>query len=219
MSVRTVVQLAIVVIGIVTLYLGTSDRWNWAKLMRGAIVVLTLLVGGVAGGIYWSSLPPTSPVSDIWDISLGASKGDVRFLKGEPSEVIEPGTWVYVANRTRTYYLVFGSTDEIIRVLVVPGPGYSSGVSLHGVRKGFDAQRLVEQLGEPSRVIRLSNDIRRAYLYTHLNALFILEQGTVVCFGIYDVDAGDPYAEGGDDVGMTSSRQQPRVTWLSGDQG
>ncbi len=206
MSVRAAVLLSAVFIGVVALYLETRDQWNWTKLMRRLILGLLLLVGGIGGWIYWSSLPPSSPVSEFWGIALGASKSDVRFLKGEPSEIVEPGTWVYVADRSRTYSLVFGNTDEIIRILAVSGPGFGSGASLLGVRTGFGTQRLVDQLGEPSRVLRLPNDLRRAYLYTHLNAVFILEQSAVVSYGIYDVEAGDPYAEGGDEVGTTSSR-------------
>jgi len=206
MGVRTAVLLAGVFIGVVALYLETRDQWNWTKLMRRLILGLLLLVGSVGGWIYWISLPPTSPVSEFWGISLGASKSDVRFLKGEPSEIVEPATWVYVADRRRTYHLVFGNTDEIVRILVAPGPGFRSGAPLLGVRTGFGTQRLVDRLGEPSRVLRLPNDLRRAYLYTHLNAVFVLEQSAVVSYGIYDVEAGDPYAEGGDEVGTTSSR-------------
>ena len=63
-------------------------------------------------------------------------------------------------------------------------------------------------------MLRLSNDLRRAYLYTHLNAVFILEQSAVVSYGIYDVEAGDPYAEGGDEVGPTSSSElNPRIPY------
>ncbi len=193
MSVRAAVLLSAVFIGVVALYLATRDQWNWTKLMRRLILGLLLLVGGIGGWIYWSSLPPSSPVSEFWGIALGASKSDVRFLKGEPSEIVEPGTWAYVADRSRTYSLVFGNTDEIIRILAVSGPGFGSGASLLGVRTGLGTQRLVDQLGAPSRVLRLPNDLRRAYLYTHLNAVFILERSAVVSYGIYDVGAVDVF--------------------------
>jgi hypothetical protein len=206
MGVRSAVLLSGVFIGFVVLYLVTRNQWNWIKLMRRLMLGLLLSVGSIGGWIYWSSLPPTSPVSEFWGISLGSSKSGVRFLKGEPSEIVEPGTWVYVADRGRTYHLVFGDTDEIIRILAVSGPGFGSRASLLGVRTGFGTQRLVDQLGEPSRVLRLPDDLRRAYLYTHLNAVFILEQSAVVSYGIYDVEGGDPYTEGGDEVGRTSSR-------------
>jgi len=209
MTIGTAVLRLAVFIGIIALCLGTRNQWNWAKLVRGATLGLMFLVGGIGGWAYWSSLPPTSPVSELWDISLGASKSDVRFLKGEPSEIVEPGTWVYVADSRRTYYLAFGSTDAITRILVVSGPGFSSRASLLGVRTGFGAQRLVDQLGEPSRVLHLSNDLRRAYLYSHLNAVFLLEQGAVVSYGIYDIEAGDPFAEGEDEVGTVSDSEEP----------
>ena len=206
MSASAVVLLSAVIIGIVALYLGTRDHWNWTRLTRRVILVLMLLVGGVAGWIYWSSRPPTSPVSEFWGISLGASKGDVLFLKGEPSEIIESGAWLYAPDRSRTYHLLFGNEDEIIRLLVDSERGFGGAASLFGIRTGFDSQRLVERLGEPTRVVRLSNDLRRAYLYAHLNSLFILRRGEVVSYGIYDVEAGDPYAEGGDEGDTAAHR-------------
>ncbi len=203
---RAAVLLAVVFIGGVALCLGTRDQWDWAKLMRRLTLGLILVVGGVGGWIYWSALPPTSPVTEFWDLPLGASKSDVRFLKGEPSEILEPGTWVYPAGRSGRYHVVFGDGDQVARIVAVSAVGLGSGAYLLGVRTGFGTQRLVDQLGEPSRVVHLSNDLRRAYLYPHLNAVFILQQSRVVSYGIYDVEAGDPYAEGGDEVSVASSR-------------
>ena len=200
------ILLVAVLLGTVALYLDTRDRWNWDRLTRAMIFALALFVGGAAGLIYWSSLPPTSPVSALWDIPLGAGKGDVRFLKGEPSEIVEPGTWLYAATRGSTYSVVFGEADEVTRVLAVSPPGYGSGAFLLGIRPGLGVQRLVDQLGEPSRVVPLSNDLRRAYLYSHLNAVFVLERGAVVSYGIYDVEAGDPYGEGEGEVGAALTR-------------
>lgn len=205
MGIRTAMLLA-GIIGVVALYVATRDEVDWAHLTKRLAFGLALTVGGVVALIYWSSLPPTSPVSELWDIPLGASKSDVRFLKGEPAEIVEPSTWVYTPYRSREYHLVFGEQDEVVRILVVSGPGFGSGAPLFGVRTGFGSDRLVERLGEPSRVLPLSNDLRRAYLYTHLNALFILEQSEVVSYGIYDVDGGDPYAEGGAEAGPTAAR-------------
>jgi len=193
MSARTLVFVAVALVGIFALYLDTRGGWNWARLMRGLLLALVIVVGGIAGLVYWSSLPPSEPVSHLWDISLGASKSDVRFLKGDPSEIIEPATWAYASSSSRTYHLVFGDADEVIRILVASGPGFSSGASLLGVRMGFDVQRLVDRLGRPSRVVPLPDNLRRAYLYDHRNAVFVLEQGAVTTYGIYDVEAGDPY--------------------------
>ena len=65
-----------------------------------------------------------------------------------------------------------------------------------------EADRLIDQLGEPSSVITLTGGLRRAYLYRHLNAVFILEKRVVVSYGIYDAAAGDPFAEGDDPLGV-----------------
>jgi hypothetical protein len=201
MGVRTAMLLALVFTGIVALYLETRDRWNWAKLSRRLILGLMLLVGVVGGWIYWSSLPPTSPASELWGISLGASKSDVLFLKGEPSVIVEPDTWIYALSRNRTYRVAFGDADEVVRIVVVSGPGFGSGAPFFGIRTGFGGQRLVDRLGEPTRVLRSPDDLRRAYLYDHLNAVFILEQSVVVSYGIYDIEAGRPYSEGGAEAG------------------
>lgn len=206
MGVRSALLLAAVLVGVVALYLETWDRWDWTKLSRRLILALMLLVGGVAGWIYWNSLPPTSPVAEFWGIALGASKSDVRFLKGEPAEIVEPGTWVYEPGRSGRYHVVFGDTDQVVRIIAVSAAGLGSGAYLLGVRTGFGSERLADRLGAPSRVIHLSNDLRRAYLYPHLHAVIILEQGAVVSYGIYDVEAGDPYAEGEDEVGTASNR-------------
>lgn len=201
MGVRAAVLLAAVVIGVVALYLETRERWDWTKLIRRLLLGLVLVVGSVGGGIYWSSLPPTSPVSELWGIALGASKDDVLFLKGEPAAILEPGTWFYAPSRNRAYHVVFGDSDEVVRILVLSGPGFSSGAPIFGVRTGFRTQRLVDRLGEPSRVLSLSNGLQRAYLYDHLNAVFVLEQSEVVAYGIYDAAAGDPFAESGAEAG------------------
>ncbi len=206
MGARAAMLFLTVLIGFAALYLATRNRWDWTKLMRRLVLALVLLLGGFAGGVYWNSLPPTSPVSEFWDVSLGASKSDVRFLKGEPLEVVEPGTWVYKAGREGRYHVVFEDTDQVVRVVAMSASGLGSGAFLFGVREGFDAGRLVDRVGDPSRVIHLSNDLRRAYLYPHLNAVFILERGRVVSYGIYDVDAGDPYAEGEDEAGVVAEQ-------------
>jgi len=177
--------------GVVALYLATRDRWDWAQLVRRAFFALVIVIGAAWAWIYWSSLPPTAPVTELWGIALGASESDVLFLKGEPDEISDPHTWVYMMSRNRTYNVVFGETDQVVSIRLVPGAGYSSGLPLLGVRAGFDESRLIEQLGEPARVVALADDLRRAYLYPRLNALFILERGTVVSLGIYDTAAGD----------------------------
>ena len=178
--------------GIVALYLVTRDDWDWPRLNRRVVLGMLIAFAVSWGWIYWSSLPSTSPVSELWGIALGSSRSDVLFLKGEPAEVFAPHTWNYVASRNRTYSVVFDDADRVVRVLAFPGPGYSSGVSLLGVREGFDRSRVIELLGEPSRVVSLADGIQRAYLYDRRNAVFVLERGAVVSFGIYDAAANAP---------------------------
>ena len=148
MAARTALLFLIFCAGIVVLYLGTRDQWDWSRLLRRVVFALVVVVGGVAGWIHWSSLPPTTPIAELWDVPLGVSEGDVRFLKGEPTEVVDPRTWVYAVDRSRTYRLTFADSGEIVRILVDPGPGYSSGVSLLGIRQGFGVERLIDRLGE-----------------------------------------------------------------------
>ena len=87
---------------------------------------------------------------------------------------------------------------------MLPGPGFADGGSLLGVRKGLAVEHVVDRLGEPAAVLRLSGDLRRAYLYPRFNAVFILERGAVVSFGIYDADAGTPFAEAEVETGAAS---------------
>lgn len=196
MAVRTAMLVAVLGVGVLALYLSTWNMWDWSKLLRRAGLVAVALVAALAGWMYWSSLPPTTPVTEWWGVALGATRSDVRFLKGEPTEIVGESTWVYALDSRRTYRLVFADSGEVVQLLAYPGPGFSSGVSLLGVREGLEEARVLERLGEPTRVVGLADGLRRAYLYDPLNAVFLLERGAVVSFGIYDVGAGVPYADG-----------------------
>jgi hypothetical protein len=54
MSIGTAIFLSSFVIGLVLLYGFTRDRWRWRRIIVGFVSAMVLLVGGVAGFIWWT---------------------------------------------------------------------------------------------------------------------------------------------------------------------
>jgi hypothetical protein len=61
-----------------------------------------LLLTIAAGGWYAYSLIPAKPNRQVvfWDIPLGATESDVKFLKGTPTKTLDDDRWVYEKTKT-----------------------------------------------------------------------------------------------------------------------
>jgi hypothetical protein len=79
---------SVLLLSFVALYIATRDRWNWRKIgfrLFGGFIGI-LVIGGGAVYLYGIYEEPPRKETSFWDIQLGISKSDVRFLKGNPSE-------------------------------------------------------------------------------------------------------------------------------------
>ena len=203
-----------ILLGIFALSLPTRDGANRRHyLLRSAAVAVVVLVGFL-GVIYWSPAPAKQ--TGFWDLALGASREDVRFLKGAPdSGSADSDTWIYfgkpdsLSNGGRRYrgdvrYTIQFRDDHVwivvaYSVLDADGIGggkclgpCETGQSLQGVQGGIGVQRVESVLGKPTVILSHDGGFERVYLYPELNLVFILKQGKVWFYGVYDSDLGDP---------------------------
>lgn len=193
MSLGTGIFLSALFLGIIALYLGTKDQWNWRKiaftLIAGPLAIAVVIAAGVGAYAYWVSVP--RPATEFWDIPLGASKDDVRFLKGEPRlSGDELGGWLYShTERGYVYWynVEFGVDERVVEVVYHyhEGSRYLS-PDLLGIDAQYSLQRLVSKLGEPEQVGTVNDGLIRWYTYPRLNLRVALEKNQVIAYGIYD---------------------------------
>ena len=200
MSLGTSIFLSSLVLAIVSLYITTKDRWNWKKIILWPILSLfglALLV------VIWISVPTSVSVefkpevqTSFWGISLNATKDDVTFLKGKPSNV-EKGNWEWwlyeersaLYQDTDTYGVVF--KGDRLRLVYYDGTNYSSAPLLQGkswVQRG--AEDVTEKFGTPSHVSKSQDGLVRVYCYSSYNTFFVLEKNKVSSYGLYNASFG-----------------------------
>jgi hypothetical protein len=187
-----------VLLGVVALYVSTRDRWDWKKLVRktigwsivvaGTLLVLYALVGL---GLYIHqrrvALSESKPIVQdrYWDITLGATKADVKFVKGKPTT--EGDTWVY--NETPapgyaedTMYTIFFNADRVCGVL-------GQGARFEGLQRITNYSTLDdlrEKFGEPTEVRTSADNLRRWFLYGKYHLVFQMSMNKVEAVGVYD---------------------------------
>lgn len=84
MSLGTSIFLSSVVLAIAAIFIATKDRWNWKKLTLWSVGAGCLIA--LVAYAYTSIQQRPKKETSFGDIPLGATKADVKFLKGEPTE-------------------------------------------------------------------------------------------------------------------------------------
>jgi len=98
MNTGLAILLSSIFIGLIILYISTKDSWSWKKiLIRLTISIFIITFTVIIGIIVYSEIKDRPRhAAEFWDISLGASKADVKFLKGKPKGYINQNTWIYI---------------------------------------------------------------------------------------------------------------------------
>ena len=86
MSLGFSIFLSSVVLAMAGIFIATKDRWNWKKIILRSTtaIILSALVWYAYSTIHETIRQRPKKETKFWDIPLGSTKADVRFLKGQP---------------------------------------------------------------------------------------------------------------------------------------
>lgn len=192
MSLGTAIFLSSVVLAITLLFAVTKDRWNWRRvsvwLIAIGVAIPLLSIGGLFVYSWYEGRP--TPQAVFWDISIGATQSDVKFLKGEPVSVDEDGIWRYdVGSDFKSVYSIRFNDGHVRQVTFLSNEKLF-GPYLLGITSGSSYQEIIDRLGQPSNVSVSSDDLRRWLSYPKYNVAFGLQENRVQAYAIYDTKLG-----------------------------
>lgn len=194
MSVGTGIFLSSIFLGFIILFVFTKDRWKWKKIALWTVGVLVSLVGVFAGWIYvdsyLSGLPKLQQA--YWDIPIAAKKGDVRLLKGKPSQELQEledrnPTLVYTSGGA-SYWAAFKG-DSLIFVACTAEDSWRC-ERLQGIGIGDSYREIKDKFGEPSHISISSDELTRMVSYEDYGVFFSLSANKVEVFGMYQPSFG-----------------------------
>jgi outer membrane protein assembly factor BamE (lipoprotein component of BamABCDE complex) len=113
MSLGTSIFLSSLVLAFVALFIATKDRWSWKKIILWPLAGLILIASGLWAYSTIQGHPKVQ--TSFWDIPLGATEGDVRFLKGAPNVVPkskDQDAWEYVFKTGPGYFVTNEKTGK-----------------------------------------------------------------------------------------------------------
>jgi hypothetical protein len=195
MDLGLAILLSTVIISLILLFNFTKDRWNWKKILL--ILGISILTIALALGIWYFNITHVDyqcpgTITIFWDISLGSSKDDVKFLKGEPSK-IDGGNWEY---NTGVYeyemYRVNIYDNKVSSIIYFCGGYYPYTADKLCGRMfiGYNLQSLKDFFGEPTDVNSHKDGIARIYSFKKYQVLFYLKENRVFGYGIYNPQLG-----------------------------
>jgi hypothetical protein len=190
MTLGTAIFLSSVVLGIVILFISTKDRWNWKKIILWPILVVVSIsiLLGVGYYIYQSISNRPKPQTTFLGISLDSTKGDIKFLKGEPIKGSDDKFWSYSTEQGKSsFFIIF--KDSKIWVIGYDGE-ILYGNSLQGVYIGASYDEIIKKFGQPSFVSISEEELERILSYDKYNVFFVLKENRVISYGIYNKTLG-----------------------------
>lgn len=100
--------------GTIALFIATKDRWNWKKIILSLLAILVVTLGLFYAYFLYQDMPKIE--NSFWEIPLNATKADVKFMKGKPSET-KDDVWRYIKKDTHgnweTIYIVQFDEDKV----------------------------------------------------------------------------------------------------------
>ncbi|MBI2999219.1 MAG: hypothetical protein HYY46_12365 [Deltaproteobacteria bacterium] len=193
MSVGASILLSAIFLGVIALFITTKDRWKWKNILRWSaisLLVLAVLLGSSVYIYHWISNRPKLS-ERFWDVPLDATKNDIKFLKGAPSEKRDgDNVWVYKwekdSNCRDSTYAIFFDNDKI-RFIGYYGPNsVCSPHGIQGINLGASYQMVLKKFGQPNHVTISEDDLERTISFTKYNAFFTLRENHVTAYGIFN---------------------------------
>lgn len=185
-----------IVLALFGLYTTTKDRWQWKRIATWGVGALLLLVAVGILGVWGTESYENrvQPVNSFGGLTLKSTEDDVRFTKGDPSEVAD-GLWLYYAGsgaakpENAVYAVRF--KDNKVRLI-----GYAATLDqvvtpdLQGFTIGASYAQVIEKLGHPDHLSVSDDGLKRMASYSRLNTFYTFERAKVKDLGIYDPGAG-----------------------------
>lgn len=197
MTIGVGIFLSAVLLSIVILFVATRDRWNWRRLAKWVIgapmLLIALLFAGLWGYSKYEDIPRAQ--TEYWDIKLDATQADVKFLKGEPSEVIEGDRWVYyekdtISGKNISGYVIRWNDGAVRYVMYATSEAQYIHPSLQGFQIGADYHSVISGLREPAHTSTSADGLRRMISYPQYRTFYTFEKGKLKDYGIYNTSMG-----------------------------
>lgn len=208
MELGTGVFLSAVFIGFIILFIFTKDRWNWKKIILvliGAPILLGLVIGGGVASykFYKKTFPPTViKQTGLEELELGMTKNEVRYIKGEPNQVLEKvsddinfywyvdpiptdknivdyNMWEYSNDYGNELTVTFNPKAEKVNSLSCRQGKYNyrDACEIQGLLIGLTEEEIINRLDRPIKE-KLNGSIKILY-YPDINLKFYLEKKKV----------------------------------------
>jgi hypothetical protein len=206
MSLGTSTFLSAILLSLVVIFISTKDRWKWKRIVVLSVagfVALFLLASG--GYLLYTALSNRPRAENaFWGIPISASKSDVKFIKGEPSDKTTDGeweTWEYTSQFTNDVALKYGIAFKGARLHsvwvspsrplgIVDAAVWLSDKGIQQVGYGDSYESIVHKFGTPSNVSQSKNDLARIASFKKYRVFFLLEKNHVSVYGIYNPAVG-----------------------------
>jgi hypothetical protein len=190
MSIGIAIFLSAVLLGIIILFISTKDRWNWKKIILWPITVLVGLsiLLGVGYYIYQSISNRPKLQTTFWDISLNSTKGDIKFLKGEPDKQSDDKNWIY--SKGGESIIQIGFDNNKILFIIYKGHNLNAPSLLQGIYIGTNYDKIIKKFGLPSYMSISLDELRRTLSYDKYNLVFSFKENQLYAYGIYNPALG-----------------------------
>jgi hypothetical protein len=188
MNLGTSIFLSSVVLALAAIFIATKDRWNWKKIILWPLTIVIL----IAIVVFAYNAIPQRPKKEtsFWEIPLGATEADVRFLKGEPTKKYGD-TWSYVTydsggSQWQYMYRMQFKNAKFYLTYYAATPNYLYGPEIQGIKLRYSLEQILQKFGTPSQVSTSEDGLSRLYSFNEYGVAFELKANRVVGFGVFD---------------------------------
>jgi len=168
----------------VILIVKTRDRWKWGRIFTVIIGLPILAVSVIIGMEYYDYMP--KPTLEFAGLTLNMPVDDVRFLRGEPSEISGTSKGGHLSMYPFRDYgdtgLIVSHNEERVTAIGIIGDSDFS-ISIYGLSLGSEYKTVIDKLGETFQVKKHSEFYRSLY-FKQYNVVIGIQQGRVIHLGI-----------------------------------
>lgn len=157
------------------------------------LVACLILLAGI--GLYFASkiMETQNVQKSFWGLTLDSTREDIKFLKGAPTKE-EKDDWHYESTYKEGRYYFYNYNYDIIfeddKIRMIATSDVDKQGGIQGINYGDSYEKVIKKFGNPSNISRSTDELTRIFSYEKYNVFFMLEQGRVCLFGIYNPSFG-----------------------------